>query len=154
MNYTIITAGNKDYRMKLRAAYMDELETRIGGALTDKLAEINRLGLCMEIIAAAIDPVNHTEAKKQAAELYEDMIDEGKNLRDYQMIVLDLMVAAGFMSAAAVAAQKKAAEIQTKMAEMIAEKESQKLEARFAETEKLQNEEKAPTQTQSEAAEN
>lgn len=137
MNYTIITAKNKEYRLKLRAAYMDELENRIGGALIDKLGEINRLGLCLDIVAYAIAPENYAEAKKQAAQMYEDMIDEGKSLRDYQFVVLDLMVAAGFMNAAAVTAQKKAAEIQNRIAELTTKKEAEKIAAIVEKTEKL-----------------
>ncbi len=137
MNYTIITAGGKNYRLKLRAAYMDELEKRIGGALTDKLSEINRLGLCTDIVAYAINPENYPEAKKQAAQMYEDMIGEGKTLNDYQFIILDLMVAAGFMSAATAAAQKKAAEIRVKIAELTLKMEMEKIETKAAKVESL-----------------
>ncbi len=132
MNYVIVNTARKEYRLKLRAAYMDELETRIGGAITDKLSEINKLGLCIDIIATAIDPIDIKTSKAQAAQMYEDLVDEGKNLRDFQMIVLDLMVAAGFMNAAAVEAQKKAAEIQTKIAERVANAEAEKIEAKLA----------------------
>lgn len=134
MNFVTVTAGGKEYRLKLRAAYMDELEKRIGGALSDKLPEINRLGLCTDIVAYAIDPENYKESKKAAAQMYEDMLDEGKNLKDYQYIIMDLMVASGFMSAAAAAAQKTAAEAQTALAEMIAVTEAAKMEEKLKAT--------------------
>lgn len=143
MNYVIVNTTRKEYRLKLRAAYMDELENRIGGAITDKLSEMNKLGLCIDIIAAAIDPIDIKTSKAQAAQMYEDLVDEGKNLRDYQMIVLDLMVAAGFMSAAAVEAQKKAAEIQTKIAERVANAEAEKIEAKLAKIEAKKTAEKS-----------
>ena len=127
MNVITVTAGGTEYRLKLRAAYMDELEKRIDGALSDKLPEINRLGLCTDIVAYAYDPVHYAEGKKAACQLYEDMIEEGKTLVDYQYIVMDLMVASGFMSAEAAAAQKSAAEAQTKLAELIAGAEAAKI---------------------------
>lgn len=127
MNVITVTAGGQEHRLKLKAAYMDELEKRIGGALSDKLPEINRLGLCTDIVAYAIDPEHYAEAKKAACQLYEDMIDEGKSLTDYQYLIMDLMVASGFMSAEAAAAQKSAAEAQTKLAELIASVEVAKI---------------------------
>ncbi len=131
MNFITVTAGKTEYRLKLRAAYMDELEKRIGGALSDKLPEINRVGLCTDIVAYAIDPEHYAESKKSACQLYDDMIDEGKSLKDYQYIIMDLMVASGFMSAEAAAAQKSAAEAQTKLAEMIAETEAKRIEEKL-----------------------
>lgn len=131
MNVITVTAGGREYRLKLRAAYMDELEKRIGGALSDKLPEINRLGLCTDIVAYAIDPEHYGEAKKSAAQIYEDMIDEGKSLTDYQYLIMDLMVASGFMSAEAAAAQKSAAEAQTKLAELIAGAEAAKIKEKL-----------------------
>lgn len=131
MNFITVTAGGKQYRLKLKAAYMDELEKRIGGALSDKLPEINRLGLCTDIVAYAIDPEHYAEGKKAACQLYEDMIDEGKTLTDYQYLIMDLMVASGFTSAAAAAAQKSAAEAQTKLAELIAGAEAVKIKEKL-----------------------
>lgn len=131
MNFITVTAGKTEHRLKLRAAYMDELEKRIGGALSDKLHEINRLGLCTDIVAYAIDPEHYAEGKKAACQLYEDMIDEGKTLTDYQYLIMDLMVASGFTSAAAAAAQKSAAEAQTKLAELIAGAEAVKIKEKL-----------------------
>ncbi|MCM1335308.1 MAG: hypothetical protein NC084_12845 [Bacteroides sp.] len=131
MNFVNITVGGKEYRLKLRAAYMDELERRIGGALSDKLPEINRLGLCTDIIAYALDPEHYPEAKKLAARIYDDMIDEGKDLTDYQLLVTDVLVASGFMSAEAAAAQKTAARAQTRLAELIAAAEAEKAAAKL-----------------------
>lgn len=131
MNVITVTAGGKEYRLKLWAAYIDELEKRIGGALSDKLPEINRLGLCTDIVAYAYDPEHYAEAKKAACQMYEDMIEEGKTLVDYQYIIMDLMVASGFMSAEAAAAQKLAAEAQTKLAELIAGAEAEKIKEKL-----------------------
>lgn len=131
MNFITVGAGTNQYRLKLRAAYMDELEKRIGSALSDKLPEINRLGLCTDIVAYAIDPEHYAEGKKAACQLYDDMIDEGKSLVDYQYIIMDLMVASGFMSAEAAAAQKSAAEAQTKLAELIAGTEAAKIKEKL-----------------------
>lgn len=131
MNFVNITVGGKEYRLKLRAAYMDELEKRIGGALSDKLPEINRVGLCTDIIAYALDPEHYAEAKKAAAQLYDDMIDEGKELADYQLLVMDVLVASGFMNAGAAAAQKTAVRAQTRLAALIAAAEAENAEAKL-----------------------
>lgn len=131
MNFITVTVNGTEYRLKLRAAYMDELERKIGGSLSEKLPEIDRLGLCTDIIAYAIDPEHYAQSKKTAAQMYEDMIGEGKDLRDYQGVILDLMVASGFMSAASAAAQKKAAEAQMRLAELIAGTEAAKAEEKL-----------------------
>ena len=76
------------------------------------------------------------------------MIEEGKTLVDYQYIVMDLMVASGFMSAEAAAAQKSAAEAQTKLAELIAGAEAAKIKEKLKAAQDRIDAEKKPEAVQ------
>ena len=62
----------------------------------------------MEFIAAAIDGDSYGERRQTAYSLFDEMADNGKTIEDYQYLILDILVKAGFMNAGRVELLKTA----------------------------------------------
>ena len=77
-----------------------ELEQRLGGSISDKLQEFDKLSVASEFIAAAFLPErDYSERKRKALELFEEIVDNGGTIIDYQFIIIEILKNSGFMTA-------------------------------------------------------
>ena len=96
----------------------------------------DQLRVLSTILASSIIDGTYEERKDKALFIYDDMLEKGKDLTDYQFLVSDVLVAAGFMKGEIVEMQKKYAQAQTAI---LAENMKKMQEKEQAQTENLQN---------------
>lgn len=99
--------GGSETIFKLTAARAVELEERLGGSITEKIKEIDRLSAASEFIAAAEPDGEYRERREAALSVYDEMTEAGKTMQDYQFLIFDILVSAGFLDGKAVQAQKR-----------------------------------------------
>ena len=76
-----------------------ELEQRLGGSISEKLQEFDKLSVASEFIAASFLEGDYSERKGKALELFEEIVDNGGTIIDYQFIVIGILKNSGFMTA-------------------------------------------------------
>ncbi len=85
--------------LKITAARVLEIEDKLDAGLIEKMnGAADQLRVLSTIIAGAIPNGEWEERHNKALSFYEKMLAENKNITDYQMLVFELLVAAGFMS--------------------------------------------------------
>lgn len=90
----------KEITLRMNAARTIELEERTGKAVSELVGDIDKLSVITELIAAAISlEANYHNRKMQALAVYDDMIEQGKNITDVQLLVFEVMQKAGFLTA-------------------------------------------------------
>jgi len=103
----------KGLKLKITAARAIEVEDKLGGGIAEKLQNsTDEIRTMSTILASAIPDGSYEERKEKALAIYDEMTDEGKNISDYQFLVSDILVAAGFIRGEVVALQKKIVEKQ------------------------------------------
>ncbi len=118
-NYVTYTAPDgTETSLKLPALRAIELEEKLGGSIPEKVGELDKLTVSVEFIAAMLPDGDYKTRKARAAEMFDEMTAEEKTLADYEFLIMDVLVAAGFMKGEAVAIQKAA---QTKQEAALAE---------------------------------
>lgn len=123
-SFVIYKAPNgDDIKLKLTSERAVELEERFDASISDKLKELDKLSVAAEILAAAIPEEDYRKRKQTALAIYDDMIEDGKNMRDYLMLIYNVLAAAGFIDGRAVERQREAQEAQERLAEVVHQKE-------------------------------
>ena len=119
-NYVIYTNPDKtELRLKIDADRAVELEERFGASIQKKLAETDKLSVASEFIAAAIPDLDYAARKKAALEIYDEMVEAGKNYRDYLALIDKILIAGGFMDAAVIERQMKMQAAEQELNELI-----------------------------------
>lgn len=107
-NYVLYTRENGDeLKLKINSGRAVELEERFGASIPDKLKEIDRIGVAAEFVAAAVPDGDYDSRKKTALAIFDEMTAAGKTIQDYQFLISDLLVKAGFLNGKAVETQKE-----------------------------------------------
>ncbi len=95
-------------KLRLNAERIIELESKLGKAINKAfLEDSDKLGTAVCFVASALEYGNYEERKKTAYELYDGMLAEGKGMPEYQQLLIDLLVSAGFMTGKAAETLKK-----------------------------------------------
>lgn len=85
--------------LKITAQRAIEIEDKLGAGIIEKMNNCpDQVGVLSTIIAGAIQQGSYDERQKKAISFFDDMIDEGKSIVDYQILVFEVLVTAGFMS--------------------------------------------------------
>ena len=128
-NHVIYTRKDgTEIKLKITSRRVIDLETRLGDSIQNKLAETDKLSVASEFIAAALPDNDYNVRKETALDIYDEMTECGKTLKDYLELVQDTLVAAGFMDAAVLERQKKATAAQEKLAQLVHEAEMRRME--------------------------
>lgn len=107
-DYVIYKRGDgTELSLRLNAARAVELEERLGSSLTEKMQEIDKLSTASEFIAAAVPEGDYKQRRETALAIYDEMIGEGKDLQEYQYLIFDILIAAGFLNGKAVKMQRE-----------------------------------------------
>ncbi len=114
----------KEIDLKLTAKKAVELEARLEKSIQEATEEFDKLSVSSEIIAAAMEEQEYEARKEKALSIYDEMLENGKTYPDYQYLVMDILVAAGFMNGKRVALQKQMiANAEKLLAETLKQKE-------------------------------
>lgn len=108
-NYVIYTRKNGDeLKLRITAERAVEFEERAGASLLAKIAEIDKVAVAADYIAAALPGIEYKDRRKTALGIYDEMTEDGEGMQEYTFLVFDVMVASGFLKSNAVETQKKA----------------------------------------------
>ncbi len=123
-NFVLYTRPHgTEIKLKLTASRIVELESRLESSIQDKLPELEKLSTASEFLAAAIPEEAHQDRRAIALEIYDEMIESGKTVRDYLMLIYNTLSAAGFIDGRAVERQAESQEAQERLAEAVHRKE-------------------------------
>lgn len=112
-NYVIYTrASGDELKLKINAVRAAELEERFGASIPEKTKELDKISVAAEFVAAAIDGDDYAERRQTAYAIFDEMAEAGKTIEDYQYLILDILVKAGFMNGERVTFLKTAKEKQ------------------------------------------
>ncbi len=107
--------NGEEIKLCLSAFAVIELETRMDCSVDELIRKSDRLSVSSEILAAALDnDMPYGERKKLALEIFDEMIEAGKNIQHYQLLIFDTMCAAGFMKGEVVELTRKMIDVQEK----------------------------------------
>ena len=107
--------NGEEIKLCLPASTVIELETRMDCSVDELIRKSDRLSVSSEILAAALDnDMPYGERKKLALEIFDEMIEAGKNVQHYQLLIFDTMVAAGFMKGEVAELSRKMIAVQEK----------------------------------------
>lgn len=96
--YIYKSPSGEETPLKLTIGRIFELEQRFGKGLDEMFEKANQLGVSIEFVAAAIIDGNYEERKEKAIKLYQDVVDNGQTIADYQNIIIEILKNAGFMT--------------------------------------------------------
>lgn len=99
-NYTTYkdSKGN-EIQLKLESRGIVDLERRFGDSLQKKLAEIEKLSIAAEYVAAAVDNPDYNDRINIAYGIYDDMTSRGETLDQYHELIYNILVSGGFLKA-------------------------------------------------------
>lgn len=127
-NHVIYTRTNgTELKLKLTGERIVDLEQRLADSIQRKLEEINKLSVAAEFLAAALPGDEYDARYKTALDIYDEMTDEGKTLRDYLDVIRSVLVSAGFLDAAELERRETAAEALEKLAQTTHEAELRRI---------------------------
>ena len=97
-----------EYRLKITAADAVELEKRLDCSINEAVAKFDRVSVASDLFAATLpSEMPYKDRKNIALSVFDEMISSGKNIQDYQIVIMDALVASGFMNGEIVALQKE-----------------------------------------------
>lgn len=102
MNYTILTIGDKDYKLKMTARTMCELEKKLGKNPIDILIETSQNKLpktndLVLILHYALLPYNHNIKIDDVYDIFDDYIAEGHIYMDFIGVVIEVFKVSGII---------------------------------------------------------
>ena len=107
-NYVIYKRSNgTEIKLKLDSERTVDLEGRIGGSIQQKLAEADKMSVAAEFIAAAVPEDEYKDRRKTAFAIYDEMVENGKQYRDYLELIKQVLAAGGFLDGGEVERQTK-----------------------------------------------
>lgn len=95
--YTM-TVGGKEYKMRLTASAIMQIEKKLGKPLFKALETIqdNMVETITTIIWGAMQPLNAGFTMEKATELFDDYVDEGHSIEELMMEINTLFETSGF----------------------------------------------------------
>ena len=95
--YTM-TVGGEEYKMRLTASAIMQIEKKLGKPLFKALETIqdNMVETITTIIWGAMQPLNAGFTMEKATALFDDYVDEGHSLEDLMKEINGLFEASGF----------------------------------------------------------
>ena len=102
--FEVLTVGNKEYKCKLTASAMVNLERKWGknpvSIFIDMVDgdELPKLEPLLEVVHASLQKFNHGIGWSDVLDLYDDFIDDGNSIRDLIQFCFRLFKEAGYIS--------------------------------------------------------
>lgn len=107
--------NGEEIKLSLPSGAVIELETRTDSSLNELIRKLDRLSVASEMFAASLDnSIPYEDRKKLALEIFDEMIEAGKDIQHYQLVIFDVMVSAGFMKGEVPELSRKVIAVQEK----------------------------------------
>ena len=132
-NYVIYNYKGSDLKLKISGESTVELEERLGDSIFKKLAEVDKLKIAVEFLAAAIPAETYEQRRATAIGIFDDMIENGKKYRDYVELINLVVVASGFIEGETVERQVKLQKAQDELEKAAYAAQMKLIEAKTAE---------------------
>ncbi len=94
--FTLLTAGGKDYMLRLTAGAAIRLEERLGCSVYNGLKRLDEVTVMIEFLYALTESFSPDFSRSSAALLFDDFINEGGTLRKMNSVILEAMDRSGF----------------------------------------------------------
>ncbi|WIF95014.1 DUF6096 family protein [Caminicella sporogenes] len=107
MRYTEFKVGEKEFKLRLGAGEIVNLEKKLGKNPLDILmnvekGELPKIGDTLAILHAAMQKFHHNITMEKVYQLYDEYVDEGNAYTDLIPIVLEVFKVSGFFKEAQV----------------------------------------------------
>ena len=132
-NYVIYNYKGSDLKLKISGESTVELEERLGDSIFKKLAEVDKLKIAVEFLAAAVPAETYEQRRATAIGIFDDMIENGKKYRDYVELINLVVVASGFIEGETVERQVKLQKAQDELEKAAYAAQMKLIEAKTAE---------------------
>lgn len=101
MLYTTLQVGDKEFKLRMTAAAIVELEKKLGGNPLDILVGIESgqlppLSSVLQILHAAMQKFHHNIKFQDVLELYDEYVESGKTYTDLLPVLLEVFEVSGF----------------------------------------------------------
>lgn len=104
MLYETITIGGKDYKARLTARALVDLEKKLGTSPINVFIEMGQkegflpeLETLILIFHASLQAMEHGITIEKAYDLYDAMVDEGKNIADLLNFIVEVFQSSGLI---------------------------------------------------------
>lgn len=104
MLYSTITINGRDYKARLTARALVDLEKRLGTSPINIFIKMGQtegflpdLADMILIFHASLQAMEHGITLDKAYELYDEMVDEGKNIADLLNFIVEVFQASGLI---------------------------------------------------------
>lgn len=105
MPFTLLTAGGREYMLRLTAMSAIKLEERLGGSVYSGLKRLDEITVMVEFLYALTEGLSPDFSRSSAALLFDDFINEGGTLRKMNMIICEALERSGFFDCGEQASQ-------------------------------------------------
>jgi len=98
--FTTFTAGENDYKLRLTASAIMQIEKKLNKPLFSALENIQEdvIGIITAILWGAMQPLNANITHEKVLELFDEYIDEGNSIEDLMKVIDELFKSSGFFS--------------------------------------------------------
>lgn len=106
MQYTTLTIGDKEYKLRATAATIVELEKRIGGKnpldilMAVERGELPSVTNILYILHASLQKFHHGIDVRKVLDMYDAYIESGQNYIDLIPVLVEVFRVSGFFPAA------------------------------------------------------
>lgn len=103
MIYTTVEIGGKEYRCRLTARAMVDLEKRLSGSPINTFmaiansGEFPELDTLIKIFHASLQAFHHDMTLEKTYDLYDAMVDDGKTMVDLLNIIVEIFQNSGLI---------------------------------------------------------
>lgn len=132
-NYVIYNYKGSDLKLKIDGTNTVELEERLGDSLFKKMAELDKMKIAVEYLAAAVPAETYEQRRATAIGIFDSMIENGKKYRDYVELINSVCVASGFIDGETVERQVKLQKAQDELEKAAYTAQMKLIEAKTAE---------------------
>lgn len=103
MLFTEWKVKDKEYKLRLNARAIVELEKHLGTNPLNKFIEVANdgtipaLGFIIDVLHAAMTAYNHGITVDDVYDIYDEFVDEGKTLTDLIQVLMEVFKTSGFI---------------------------------------------------------
>lgn len=107
MRHTTFTVGANEYKLRMTASGIVELEKRLGGRnplsilMAIEGGELPSVSSVLLILHAALQKFHHGMTFEKVQDLYDEFAEEGKTYIDLMPVIMDVFKVSGFFNGAA-----------------------------------------------------
>ena len=107
--------NGEEIELRFTTQRIVEVEQRTGKSISELVSEMDKISCASEIVAGAIGQGDYVERMNKALDLFDEIVENGGTLIDYQLIAMEILKNAGFMTAQEVEIVKKAAKAEERL---------------------------------------